>query len=727
MDWKLHEQIDWNSFMEQHDLIWNEKPKSWNEGAFMGNGLLGAMIYSESHNEIAWHIGRTDVTQRADNVEPIAGKYRIPIGKLVLQTQGKIQECSMRLDLWNAEIRCRLLTDRGEITWQTFTHAEHHVVAIECQSIGEEQAASWKWMPAKAENPRVVFHKLRGVQGPNEIPNPEVRWEQDGDIRITVQELESGGEYATAWMEVGNHNVSSSSKAIYLSVGFSYPDHYGKQESVNVIRKAAAIGFSKLQETHRSWWNRYYPASFISVPDSELEKFYWIQMYKLASGTRSDRPALDLMGPWMDLTPWPAIWWNLNIQLTYWPVYAANRLELGESLCRMLDANMQNLIRNVPEPFRHDSAAIGRVSGYDCFSPVDDKRNAWGPEHGNLTWACHNYWLQYRYSMDETMLRDRLFPLLRRAVCYYLHLLHEEEDGKYHLPVAVSPEYEQLAADTNYDLSLLRWGCETLIAICSRLKLADPLLPRWREVIDKLTDYPIDETGVMIGKDVPLSSSHRHASHLLMIYPLYLINAELPESRGLIEKSLEHWIHFKGALSGYSYTIASSLYASLGRGNEAQSCLKSFFSDHLLPNTMFRAPGPCIETPLSAATSLHDMLLQSWGDKIRVFPALPDEWKDVAIHQMRTEGAFLVSALRKGGVTQFIRIESLSGEPCRVQTDLPLPLYAEWLPLESGAAIPERNVRVNLVKSENGRTLVEIDLFKNERVLLFSEGNPPVH
>jgi alpha-L-fucosidase 2 len=58
------------------------------------------------------------------------------------------------------------------------------------------------------------------------------------------------------------------------------------------------------------------------------------------------------------------------------------------------------------------------------------------------------------------------------------------------------------------------------------------------------------------------------------------------------------------------------------------------------------------------------MLLQSWGNRIRVFPALPENWKDVAFHDFRAEGAFLISASRKNGTTLFVRIKSLAGEPC---------------------------------------------------------------
>ncbi len=57
-----------------------------------------------------------------------------------------------------------------------------------------------------------------------------------------------------------------------------------------------------------------------------------------------------------------------------------------------------------------------------------------------------------------------------------------------------------------------------------------------------------------------------------------------------------------------------------------------------------------------------------------VWQRLPKSWQDVVFHNLRAEGAFLVSAVRKGGKTQWVRIRSLSGEPCRVKTDLAEPV-----------------------------------------------------
>lgn len=689
---------EWEAFLARHDLMWDKLPGEWQSGAFLGNGLHGSMIYSKSDREIQWDIGRSDVTERVKNASAIYGKHRLPIGKLVLTTAGTIQDSSMKLDLWNAEAAGSVSTDKGRIEWSSFVHTDEPILVIRVNATEGERECGFRFVPERPINPRQVKRKE-----PIDDHNPPHRTEHHDGVEVTVQPLTAGGEFATAWKEV--RDSQGGAFTVYLSVGSTFPDLGGRNEAVEAVLRAEQLGLPVLTNSHRSWWHNYYPESFLSIPDTRLESLYWIQMYKMASGTRADRPLLDLMGPWFYMeTPWPAIWWNLNVQLTYWPVYASNRLHLGESLVQFTQHNLDNLIGNVPEEYQHDSAAIGRSTSYDGIRTP-------GEELGNLPWICHNLWLHYRYGMDEKLLKEHVYPLLRRSINYYLHLLRKGEDGRLHLPLAMSPEYPTRAEDCNYDVSLLRWGCQTLLAICDKLQVEDPLIPQWNEVLAEMTDYPADDTGYMIGKDVPLSLSHRHYSHLFMIYPLYLVRWEQPENRDIILKSLNHWIGFTGALQGYSYTGASSIYSSMGWANEAVQCLNDFMNQYLKPNTMYMESGPVIETPLSAAASIHDLLLQSWGDCLHVFPAVPESWKDASFHHLRAQGGFLVSAARKDDATRFIRIESEAGEPCRIRTDMAGPL-----------AIKGSRVYTPVL-SEDG--CIEIAMAKGEWALIYPKGTEP--
>jgi len=413
---------------------------------------------------------------------------------------------------------------------------------------------------------------------------------------------------------------------------------------------------------------------------------------------------MDLYGPWLHTTPWPYACWNMNEQVVYFPVYTANRLGLGESLCRMLDDNTQNLILNVPPEYQNDCAAIGTATGHDCRSDV-------GAEVGNLSWALHNYWRQCRWAGDDARLRDKLYPLLKRAMTYYTRQLTKDDDGRLHLPPMSSPEYGVTTPDCNYDLSLLRWGLGVLIGTAEKWHLAEPQMGHWREVLATLTPYPTDSTGLMIGRGVPLAHAHRHFSHLLMIFPLRTMHWDQPENRDLIQKSLTHWMSVPGKdRLGFTYLGAASICASMGLGTRALGYLNTALDQTILPNTMYIEG--CIESPLGMCESVQDMFLQSWGGVIHVFPGVPEAWAEATFHRLRAEGAFLVSAVRRAGTTQWVRIESLAGEPCRLRTGLASPVSV-WHNGQQSVVTPGTNGTIDL------------SLAKGQSVVLFSGAQLP--
>lgn len=686
--------IDWPAFMARQDLVWDRVPRAWHEGAFLGNGLLGTMVWAQGEEALHFDVGRSDVADRGG---------RIAIGRFELITD-KVKSGSMRLDLWNAEARGILNTAAGKVQWRCYTHATDLVNLVDLTPGQADVKFEFRHEPAL--DARKV-HKKEPIAD-NER-NPEPQMGKSGNVNWCLQPFKAGGGYVVAWSETAGATRRLAWTVDYLAAGKPTVD-----AAVALISRTLAAKPAEIDASHRAWWHAWWPNSFVSIPDTRLENFYYAQIYKLASATRADRPAIDLMGPWFRTTPWPKIWWNLNIQLTYWPVYTGNRLDLGQSLTRLLDAGTPNLIANVPEAMRSDSAGIGRTSSYDC-------RGGAGSELGNLTWALHCYWLQYRCSGDETMLHQRLFPLLKRSATYMIRNLTPGPDQKLHFPLDVSPEYPTKALDTNYNLTLLRWALQVLIATNDRLQLHDPAAAQWKETLEKLAPFPYDEkTGYMIGANVPLAMSHRHFSHLLMFYPLHIVDPDDPAERARLEKSLDHWIGFEGALQGYSFTGASAMSSWLRRKDMALSLLNQFVDRYVKANTMYLEAGPVIETPLAGAAAIHEILLQSatpdpFGTLVRVFPAVPDAWKDVTIHNLAAEGAFLVSAARRGGKTRFVQITSLAGNPCRVETGMEQPVV-----------IAGSSKKLTTEKDAAGRDITLIDLPKGQTVTLVAGGEAPV-
>jgi alpha-L-fucosidase 2 len=735
--------VDYEAFLGQHDMVWDRIPDRWEVAPYTGNGNVGFLFYQaqgEAKNVISIYAGRHDYY---DHRLPHDGeahswiyRCRLPLGHFDLKSKGDITDVDLRMDLWNAELTGTIQTTLGSYAVRGLSHSGTDVILFETDADDEAVQISW--------HPEVPFSSVRKKldsgggpkqwktirTAPYELP-PEPEWRKNGGMEFCKQMLyQERGETTTGWevtgaavgrqtltasihhsfpehnsLEIVKRNLLSAREMLAAENGRSVDDggddNGSREESVvrRSRRRSRTPSTNTFISSHRRWWHDYYPLSFLTINDPEKEAFYWIQMYKLGSAMRENGPILDLMGPWYHDTFWPMVWGDLNVELQYWTPLTANRLSLGDSLPNNLDKYADNLSKNVPGHWK-DSAAIAA-----CF-PQDCEAYDHGKLPDMLCWILNNYWLQCEFAGDRERMRDGLFPLLKKNINGYLNFLQERpvktNDGKIHISHSWSPEYPGgRGQDINFSIALLRWGCQTLLDINEEHKLNDPLAAEWQNIIDNLVDFQIDENGLRIGKDIPFDKPHRHYSHLLGFYPLAVITPEKPADAEMLRTSLDHWLEVTrhsgikvGAMpvTGYTATGAASMYACLGDPEMAYYYL-DFLIQHnrVSPTTMYAEGNPVIESPLSFATSLHDMLLQSWGGTLRVFRGTPEQWGDVAFKDLRGQGAFLVSAKRKGGVTQFVSVKSLAGVPCVVQTDIPDPsIFIDGVPAkairrESGA------------------------------------------
>ncbi|MDZ7722234.1 MAG: hypothetical protein U5R06_05245 [candidate division KSB1 bacterium] len=731
--------IDWQAFMSRHDMVWKKLPVNWKQAPWFGNGLIGSMIYKDGgKNRFKMQVFRSDVQEHRPFTQGHSGytRARLQIGSFYFEPKGQITGCDWRLDVYNAQLTGTITTTKGRINITHFTHTNDMILYTELTTTGDE-SCTWTWEPSNAwptrrgfadskknlSNSREKYHSHYPTKVFDRNPDPVLK--SHGDIQVCLQNLKHGGQHATAWTDVRKGNTQ-----IHLaSIAKCWPKQVqtADTDAIDEIEEILTIADRRTwKQKHYNWWHDYYSLSFVSLSDTRIETDYWTQVYKLGSASRPDYPVMDTPGLWAVPTKWPFITWNLNIQLCYWPSFPANRISTGESLINNLWKYRQNLIKNVhPEDWQDDSAVVPLNTGIDMeqWWNVDNRSSS--TTLGNLVWTLHNVWLHYRYTMDKELLRHKLYPLLKRSVNWMIHHL-EERNGTLHLPPSKSPEYG-MAPDCNYDLALLRWGCETLLKSADRLQIYDPLIPEWKNVLENLIDFSMNENGFMIGAGVPYDKPHRHYSHLLMFYPLYLVNAEQPNTRDLLLKSVQHWMSYNenlfkktgewGDISAYSFTGASSMYASLGDGEKALEYLNGYieypdvFSNSLYGEPVRYSNGPTLESPLSAAQCVHDMLLQSWGDKIRIFPAVPAAWENVVFHNLRAQGAFLVSAERSDGRTRWICIKSLAGEPCRIAPNI-------------SDGIKVKGSRTFYVKRVS-QDVYEIDLKQGENVLIYQPGTRP--
>jgi alpha-L-fucosidase 2 len=710
--------INWKEMMKDYDLIWKKVPSDMTEAPHLGNGLIGSMIWVEE-NEIRLQVFRTDVHDHADDSYgwTAYSRPRYQIGYFLMKPKGEIINCDLRQDIYNAELAGIIVTSHGSLKIDHFVHRHDDVIYTGIETSGDEDLSGWEWHPFEAKGSRSgdPGSKAYGqAYAPyKKLENPGHKIEKHNEIYAGVQDLSSGGNYTTAWKE---DRASKIRKTLLITIQNSYPEKTSVDDAVRIIsnaRKKIDAGTERWRDEHQSWWHSYYPESFVTFPDTVGQSFYWNNVYRLACCTRPDAQYIDTPGMWNSGGPWPYSTHDFNTQTAHFPVYTANRLHLGEALVESLHRNRNNLVENVvPKEWQEDSALLSLATAYDLKGKRDED-GRYSEMVGCLPWLLNNCWLHYRYTMDKEMLAVKVFPLLRRSINLYRHMLYTGDDGRLHLPPTFSPETGN-TRDCNFDLSLLKWGCTKLIEICEILKIDDTLLHEWEKIRDQLADYPVDENGYRLGKDELAPKDHQHMSHLMMIYPLYLENIDNSRDNDLLERSVRYFQPVTMPKMGASQSSPAA--AALGLGNLALQRMNDILyrdteNEKLGKNGIYYLATPCIETSLGYNTCVQDMLLQSWGNKIRVFPALPDRWKDVAFHNFRAEGAFLISASRKNGITSFVRIKSLAGEPCIINPSL--------------LGMPHISSPNNNTMEEAEKGFYKIDLKKGEEVILYQGDSKP--
>ncbi|MCH6258701.1 hypothetical protein MLD52_19230 [Puniceicoccaceae bacterium K14] len=715
---EVQSEVDWPEFIARHDLVWERAPMAWHDGPFMGNGMLGSMLHQMDDQTLRISLGRADVEDHKKKGPPFISQSRLPNGYFTLKTAGEITGFTGRLDLYNAETRARVMTSKGHVDIRAIVHSDDMVIVYELLPSSEE-VVELNFVPLKAIAPaRLQAEKSVAEQGKKahssrkkwaEAPyeyNPDPVLAKVDGYQTSRQLLVAGGETGTAWTV---KHGEAGRQELRISIEHSYPAQTATQDAMAHLKAVEDESFDRMIERHRVWWHQYYPKSFISLDDTRMESFYWIQVYKFAAGARQGRAYMDTMGPWMiENTAWANGWFNLNTQLSYWFLSTANRFEVAESLFTKMDECLPTFVANMPAEYGDDCAGMSTIAPQTFISPFPTGKLAFT---GELLWTCHDYWLMLERTMDAERTTEKFFPLLRKSVNTYLHFAVEGDDGKIHLPHTRSPEYGA-GKDCNFNLSLFRWGCATLIEISERHEINDPLLSKWKDVVARLVDYPTNENGYMVAKDFPFEQSHRHYSHLMMIYPLCDINIDQPENRALIAKSVDHWINYPGrGNAGYSWSGAAAMYALQEDGEMAGKYLDVFMRmQDLYPNnpakihptTMYTETGriqPVTETPLSLCDSMQLMLLQSWGDTIRVFPAVPDCWENISFDGLLAKGGFEISATRAAGLTRFVSVKSNAGEPCVLKLDFQ-PERVEGIEMSAVEYLPDGRFKVELKLGE---------------------------
>ncbi|OLB78140.1 MAG: hypothetical protein AUI14_14315 [Actinobacteria bacterium 13_2_20CM_2_71_6] len=331
-------------------------PTSFYQGVFLGNGGLGAAVYQTgSAKRLTFRLGDNRVRDHQGTGGTLFGNARLPIGDLTLNTTGDVTAVSLRLSLWNAEVSGTVTTTSGVLSIRGYVHGKRDVLVVAVSVKSGTEKVSWKFTAATARSPRLDFKPAPSGLKTNPAPTVST----SGNNGTCTQNLAGGGQTVTKWQS--RTEADGKTQTLLATVAHTFPGSTAGTVATSTLSAAGALTLDELSADHQSWWHAFYPKSFVTIPETRLQSFYWIQLYKIASATRRDRPVISTHGPWLEKTPWPGVWWNLNVQLEYWLINATGHTEL-DSLSASLDRFRNNLASNVPSGQRSDSLRQRGVS-----------------------------------------------------------------------------------------------------------------------------------------------------------------------------------------------------------------------------------------------------------------------------------------------------------------------------------------------------------------------------
>ena len=390
----------------------------------------------------------------------------------------------------------------------------------------------------------------------------------------------------------------------------------------------------------------------------------------ISSGADGTLP-VNLQGIWNgDYRPaWnAAFFFNENIEMSYWQSLPGGLPETLLPLFDYCDAHRRDFAENARRLYGCRGYLLPLYADADNALLRDLQPHVlyWT---GGGAWIASFYYDYWRYTGDETFLRERALPFLREVAVFYEDFARADEEGILHFLPADSPENRSRGTFAGAGTLNVSIDPTMEVALCREvwLHLADGEqalgraadAARWRELAARLPDYRINAEGSLcewLYPDFQDRYEHRHLSHLYPLFPgRELLAAEtdpalLSACRRAAELRLKHGLR---AQTGWSLVHLACVFARLGDAERAGFCLDRVFRCCTGPNLFtyhndWRRMGATmncgpkapfqIDANLGLPTAVYEMLVRCGEDRIVLFPALPADWRSGLLDGLRLPG-----------------------------------------------------------------------------------------
>jgi hypothetical protein len=511
---------------------------------------------------------------------------------------------------------------------------------------------------------------------------------------------------------------------VIVSMVTSYESENPTQSAIQLLNEFEKQTVQKEKEAHQQWWKNFWRQSFVHLENDYIENIYYLRRYLMGSSSRGRFPVVFNGGLWTwnhDVRNW-VTQHHWNTQQQYWGLCSQNDCKL---MLPYLNTYF-SLISKAEEHAKKRGAenAILWSEPHDFFGSM----TFWdrGDMINNFTPASQiagYFWDYYQFTCDTAFLAQKAYPFMKKAAEFYVQKL-QWDSLKNEYFIFPSQPYENPRSNNLRnpitDRNVIIANFTNCINAAKILHTDQSKIKQWQQIVDHLWPIPyqtvpdVDEViahawnpdGSIFPKLEERGPwlSHMSAS-TSSVFPANLLGIDQKNNRefNAMTSMISHRSPSVNAISPEPIVAAR-----LGMGNEVLKMMQNgirrlqHFSQGLFYNIdhwynlslyMDSVKKPDITTqrdyvyderahypnklpakpfiqcglePLSIyGAAVNEMLLQSNEGKIRIFPAIPDDW--ATSFKLLARGAFVVSSVKqKDGSIPGIFIESLKGNVCRV-------------------------------------------------------------
>jgi hypothetical protein len=482
-----------------------------------------------------------------------------------------------------------------------------------------------------------------------------------------------GMKYALALAVRGNL------KAISLVTTFDSGKGDVLKRAIALAQETVATETEKLISEHELAWQRYWSRSGIMLGDKTIERWWYRLLYFASTVCRPGAAPVGILPPLAtDKTPWHADFHhNYNTWQAFWPLPAANHGELTDPWISYNDSMIPRYKNLARVTYGLDGLHVPISSFLHEPDPANCKSknqrqmsmSPWGLTIGLQAMTLQNMWQKYLCDQDVAYMKEKIYPYLKEVATFYVSLMGKckrDKSDKVLLGPSFSPEHLPLGIfNCPFDIAYVHYTFDAMIEASDALKVDADLAQKCKEFKLLLSDYP---TTLRNGKEIVVDSvggdhieRHNITVPAVPVFPADQVTWFSEEAEKTLFRETIKQTRFRDANSHVMFNIARARLSMMEGFIEG----RRWFSSRELPNGLFKwaghGHGTFMGEMIGIAGLINEYLMQSVGNKIRLFPCWPKD-KDAAFVRLRAQGGFFVSAeFKKGGVA-LARIESIANK-----------------------------------------------------------------